>query len=281
MKRKNKRTSELFIPDDMTDMDSSSLVSKASRSSEYEAAMAAAALMERPPDGKSMNSIEATNNLVASALMIKLNATTAHQQKDQNTMIASVMAKRQGSANKWEQFRGVAADKETFMARPGVESTQQQQNQQVTTPAVEAVANTMQQQAVGANPLQTAAGTSVEPNAASANQVQSQIQPNQQVQKPEAQAIQQVAQPQVQANQQLVQQPQVQAAQQQQQQVVQPQVQQETSQTGQANHQPTISQQQLQHQLGAAPQQQTLQRPQQQLTSLPQNQRIPLQQGQR
>lgn len=105
MNRMHQRTSELFIRQKATSKKDS--VGKASQSSEYEAAQAAAALMERPPEDAGMDSM-ARNNLVAAALFLQMPNATAREKKDESTMIASVMSKRQGSANKWNQFRAKA-----------------------------------------------------------------------------------------------------------------------------------------------------------------------------
>lgn len=102
MKRMHKRTSELFIRQKVTKKKDA--VGKASQSSEYEAAKAAAALMERPPENAGMDSM-ARNNLMAAALFLQAPNATAREKKDEKTMIASVMSKRQGSANKWSQSR--------------------------------------------------------------------------------------------------------------------------------------------------------------------------------
>lgn len=104
MKRRNQRTSELFIAAGTAASDT---IGKASQSSEYEAAVAAAALMERPPDEATMKSVEATNNLVAAALLMNMPNRTSVK-KDPSNMIAAVLAKRLRSASKWKQFRGVA-----------------------------------------------------------------------------------------------------------------------------------------------------------------------------
>lgn len=104
MKRRNQRSSELFIEGGVTQSDA---IGKASQSSEHEAAMAAAALMERPPEESAMKSVEATNNLVATALLMKMPNRTSTR-KDSSNMIASVLAKKQGSASKWHQALGVA-----------------------------------------------------------------------------------------------------------------------------------------------------------------------------
>jgi hypothetical protein len=105
MKRRNQRSSELFIGGDV--VSKSDAIGKVSQSSEYEAAMAAAALMERPPEESAMKSVEATNNLVATALLMKFPNRTSTR-KDSSNMIASALAKRQGSASKWHQSLGVA-----------------------------------------------------------------------------------------------------------------------------------------------------------------------------
>lgn len=115
MKRRNQRSSELFIEGGVTQSDA---IGKASQSSEYEAAMAAAALMERPPEESAMKSVEATNNLVATALLMKMPNRTSTR-KDSSNMIASVLAKKQGSANKWHQSLGVAVQTKEL----GVQST--------------------------------------------------------------------------------------------------------------------------------------------------------------
>jgi hypothetical protein len=158
MKRKHKRTSELFIPNDATSSTSTDAVSKASQSSGYEAARAAAALMERPPESSTMNSVEATNNLVATALMIKLNSTVPTQ-KEGSAMIASAMAKRQGSTNKWDQFRGVAAPNAPVVPQlPQVQATTSGTEQ--AQPAETTLSSSVQNQTVApieSNPVEPAA----------------------------------------------------------------------------------------------------------------------------
>ena len=113
MRRKNKRSSELFIAGGALKSDD---IGRASQSSEYEAALAAAALMERPPEESEMKSIEATNNLVATALLMKIPNRTSVR-KDSSSMIAAAIAKRNGSMNKWHQSLGVAV-KTNFIGDP-------------------------------------------------------------------------------------------------------------------------------------------------------------------
>ena len=60
--------------------------------------------MERPPEEADRKSIEATNNLVAAALMLQAPNNT---EKHESQMIASVLAKRYNSAERWQKFRGI------------------------------------------------------------------------------------------------------------------------------------------------------------------------------
>jgi hypothetical protein len=86
-----------------------------SQLSEHEAASAAAALMARPPDAASMQSVEATNNLVATALMIKLpNRTSIKRKKDESDMISNLISRMQGSTRKWSAYRGVPVAAKSF-----------------------------------------------------------------------------------------------------------------------------------------------------------------------
>jgi hypothetical protein len=119
-----------------------------------------------------MKSVEATNNLVATALMIKLNSTVPIQ-KEGSAMIASAMAKRQGSTNKWDQFRGVAAPKAAVTPQlPQVQGTASNTGQ--TQPAQTTSSSIVQNQAavpLESKPLeatanlQQAAGTQPQENA--------------------------------------------------------------------------------------------------------------------
>lgn len=121
MKRRNQRSSELFIGGGA--ISKSDAIGKASQSSEYEAAMAAAALMERPPEESSMKSLEATNNLVATALLMKYPNRTSTR-KDSSNMIASVLARRQGSSSKWHQSLGVAIQADSLEVQSNKPVTQ-------------------------------------------------------------------------------------------------------------------------------------------------------------
>lgn len=75
----------------------------ATKRSDYEASQVAANLMERAPEEASMKSLEATNSLVATALMMVNPNTTAPTKiiKKEKDMIASTLARMQHSDNKW------------------------------------------------------------------------------------------------------------------------------------------------------------------------------------
>jgi len=117
-KKRKRKVRNLFIKSSKQDDDNNNnqdddqgtqQLLNATKRSDYEAAQVAANLMERPPEEASHKSIEATNSLVATALMmINPNSTSVimNKVKEEKDMISSSLAQQSG-ANRW----GAAANK--------------------------------------------------------------------------------------------------------------------------------------------------------------------------